>query len=57
MRAPCRHGRSSVSGLPGRRTDWNTEADAGASPRLAKWATSYHAWNEDLAHLTALAND
>jgi hypothetical protein len=25
----------SVSGLPGRRTDWNTGADAGASPRLA----------------------
>src|SRR5262245_38860496 len=24
-----------VSGLPGRRTDWNTGADAGASPRLA----------------------
>jgi hypothetical protein len=25
----------SVSGLPGRRTDWNTGAGAGASPRLA----------------------
>jgi hypothetical protein len=47
----------SVSGQPGRRTDWNTGADAGASPRLAnsRWETGpdgcqLASWQREIAN-------